>query len=566
MARSALMVSFQRAYKIARASIKTGIPTDEIVDILKQRTTRRRLLYGGLGLASALATATWHNGRDSTAFATIPKVLVVGAGIAGLTAAYRLRQAGVPVDIIEARNRVGGRMRSLANAAGTGVTVELGGEFIDIDHTKLRSLAQELGLTIVDILATDKGLVPETWYFQGRKIPELEIINYFIPLAKKIEADLAAIGDGDVTYRSYNQAAFALDNTSIAEYLEQAQINPILQEMLKVSYTTEYGREAVEQSCLNLLFLIGTNTDRFSLYGESDERYTIRGGNDQVPRLLANSLAYAIQTETELEAIYIRPDGRYRVSLRSGYKTFDCTYERILLTLPFSTLRLVKLDVNLPAIKQKAIPSVSFANAELGYGTNAKLITAYQQKLWRTKYNSTAATFTDTGFQNTWEASRYQKSPTGLVTDFTSGKHGLSLGKGSAESQAQILLPQLNQIFPGIKNLRQGEAIRAYWPGEQYTRASYACYLVGQWTGISGAEQERVGNLFFAGEHCSQSYQGYMEGGCRTGEVAAQRILKDLGWGNIPAKEKKPINTNQLNHYHPRIPRNERFSDHYTEA
>ncbi|MCC5598205.1 flavin monoamine oxidase family protein [Nostoc favosum] len=558
MARSALIVSLQRAYKIARASLKTGIPTDEIVDILKQRTTRRRLLYGGLGLASALATATWHNGRDSTAFATIPKVLVVGAGIAGLTAAYRLRQAGVPVDIIEARNRVGGRIRSLANAAGTDITVELGGEFIDTDHSKLRSLAQELGLTIVDLLATDKGLVPETWYFQGRKIAEVEIINYFIPLAQKIEEDLVAIGDGDVTYRSYNQATFALDNTSIAEYLDQAKINPILQEMLYVAYTIEYGREAAEQSCLNLVFLIGTNTDTFSVYGESDERYTIRGGNDQVPRLLADYLANVIQTDTELEAICIRPDGRYRVSLRSGYRTFDRTYERILLTLPFSTLRLVKLKVNLPAIKQKAI-------AELGYGTNAKLITAYQQKLWRTKYNSTAATFTDTGFQNTWEPSRYQKGPKGLITNFTAGEHGLSLGKGSAESQAEILLPQLDRIFPGIKNLRQGQAIRAYWPGEQYTRASYACYLVGQWTGISGAEQKRVGNLFFAGEHCSPSYQGYMEGGCRTGEVAARRILKDLGWRNISAEQKKPITTNRLNRYHPRIPRDKRFSDDYTQ-
>ncbi|MEH2326779.1 MAG: NAD(P)/FAD-dependent oxidoreductase [Nostoc sp.] len=558
MAKSALMVSLQRAYKIARASLKTGIPTDEIVDILKQRTTRRRLLFGGLGLASALATATWHNGRDSAAFATIPKVLVVGAGIAGLSAGYRLRQAGVPVDIIEARSGVGGRMRSLTNAAGTDVTVEVGGEFIDTDHKKLRSLAQELGLTIVDLLATDKGLVPETWYFKGRKIPEIEIINYFIPLAQKIDEDLVAIGDGDVNYRSYNQATFALDNTSIGDYLEQAKINPILQEMLYVAYTTEYGREAAEQSCLNLLFLIGTNTDTFSVYGESDERYTIRGGNDQVPRLLADYLGNFIQTDTELEAICIRPDGCYRVSLRSGYRTFERTYERILLTLPFSTLRLVKLKVNLPAIKQKAI-------AELGYGTNAKLITAYQQKLWRTKYNSTAATFTDTGFQNTWEPSRYQKSPKGLITDFTGGEHGLSLGKGSAESQAKILLPQLDRIFPGIKNLRQGQAIRAYWPGEQYTRGSYACYLVGQWTGISGAEQERVGNLFFAGEHCSVSYQGYMEGGCRTGEVAAKRILKDLGWRNIPAEQKKSITTNQLNRYHPRIPRDESFSNDYTQ-
>ncbi|BAZ51442.1 hypothetical protein NIES4103_40910 [Nostoc sp. NIES-4103] len=557
MAKSAMLVSLRRAYKIARASIKMGIPTDELVDILKQKTNRRRILYGGLGLASALAAATWHGGRDSTAFAIIPKVLVVGAGIAGLTAAYRLRQAGVPVDIIEARNRVGGRIRSLSNAANTGVTVELGGEFIDTDHTSLQKLATELGLTIADLIAADEGLVKETWYFQGRQISELEIITYFIPLAQKIEQDLAAIGDESVNYRSHNQAAIALDHTSITQYLEQARINPILQEMLDVAYTAEYGREAAEQSCLNLLFLIGTNTDEFSVYGESDERYTIRGGNQQVPRLLANFLANSIEIDTELEAISIRPDGRYRVSLRSGYRTFNRTYEKILLALPFSTLRLVALNVNLPRVKQKAI-------AELGYGTNAKLITGYQQKLWRTRYNSTAATFIDTGYQNTWEASRYQLSPKGVITQFTGGQNGLSLGKGSAESQAQILLPQLEQIFPKITKQRQGQAIRAYWPGEQYTQGSYSCYLLGQWTTIAGSEQKRVGNLFFAGEHCSQSYQGYMEGGCQTGEVAAKRILKDLGLPNIHILQKQPINNYQPHRYR-KIPRHQRFSDDLTQ-
>lgn len=556
MARSALMVSLQRAYKIAKASVKTGIPTDEIVDILQQKTTRRRLLYGGLGLATTLATATWTQGHNSQAIATMPKVLVVGAGIAGLVAAYRLRQFGVPVDIVEARNRVGGRMQSLANAAGTGVTVELGGEFIDTDHTSLRSLAQELGLTTVDLIASDQGLIPEIWYFQGRKIPQLEIINYFIPLAQKIEADLETIGDGDITYRSHNQAAKILDQTSIVEYLEQAQIHPILQKILKVAYTTEYGREAAEQSCLNLLFLIGTNTDTFSVYGESDERYTIRGGNDQVPRLLANSLANFIDIGTELTAIALRSDGRYRVSFQSGYKTFDRIYERILLTLPFSTLRLVSLQVNLPRVKRQAI-------AELGYGTNAKLITAYQQRLWRTQYDSTGATFTDTGFQNTWEASRYQKGVPGLITNFTGGEQGLSLGKGTAESQAQKLLPQLEPIYPGIKHLRQGQAIRADWPKERYTRASYACYLVGQWTSIAGSEQRRVGNLFFAGEHCSLSYQGYMEGGCRTGEVAARRILRDLGFSYLPQPPLQPPTNYQLHRYR-RIPRTRRFSNDFT--
>ncbi|MDF5716544.1 MAG: FAD-dependent oxidoreductase [Rhizonema sp. NSF051] len=169
------------------------------------------------------------------------------------------------------------------------------------------------------------------------------------------------------------------------------------------------------------------------------------------------------------------------------------------------------------------------------------------------------------GYQNTWEASRYLSGSKGLITDFTGDQHGLALGKNSAESQAQILLPQLEQVFPGIRNLRQGEAIRAYWPGELYTKASYSCYLVGQWTGIAGSEQTRVGNLFFAGEHCSLAYQGYMEGGCSTGEVAAQRILKDLGWQYTPTQQIEPTTPNQVNRHH-KIPRRQRFSDDLTET
>jgi len=90
-------------------------------------------------------------------------------------------------------------------------------------------------------------------------------------------------------------------------------------------------------------------------------------------------------------------------------------------------------------------------------------------------------------------------------------------------------MPQLERVFPGISAARlKDNTVRAYWPGEQYSRGSYSCYLVGQWTRMYGVEGERVGNLFFAGEHCSQDYQGYMEGGCETGEAAASEILEDL--------------------------------------
>jgi monoamine oxidase len=524
MPRSRLIAALQRASKIAQASITTGIPTDDLVVMLQHQTTRRRFIYGGLGLSTTAATVSY----SSMALATDSKILVVGAGIAGLTAAHRLRQAGVPVEIVEARNRVGGRIYTTQNVGGTSLYADLGGEFIDTTHTSLRSLTKELGLQIIDLYAADKGLVGETNYYQGRKIKESEIAQWNIPLVKKIKQDLVALGNQPVTYRSKNPVAMKLDNISIAEYLERSQIHPILNQMLQNGYTALYGRDAAEQSCLNMLLFIGTDAGVY-LSSDSDERYQIKGGNDQVPKLLGKSLSNIIQTETELEAINLTPNGRYRVSLHSGNGSFEKIYERILLAVPYTTLRAIALNVDLPPIKQKAI-------SELGYGTNSKLLTAYKQRLWVTRYKSTAFISTDLDFNSTWEASRNHQGKFGLITNFTGGKQGLAIGQNSGESQAQSLLLQLEKIFPGINQERQGKAIRAYWTGEQYTQGSYSCYLTGQWTGISGAEKQTVGNLFFAGEHCSQKFQGYMEGGCRTGEVAAVNILRSLGLKNSATK------------------------------
>lgn len=524
MVRSPLIDLVHRAYKVAHLSNKSGLPPNELIERLDQKVSRRRLLYGGLAVASAITVTALDSWKDSSAaMATISPVLVVGAGIAGLTAAYRLTQTGVPVSIIEARNHIGGRIQSLSNAAGTFTIVELGGEFIDSDHTAMLNLVNELGLKTGDLVASASGLVTNTWYFEGRSVPLAEIVTAFKPLAQQIEKDVASTGN-IISYKSYNQAAQTLDNTSISDYLNRYCQNSTLQQLIRIAYVAENGREVDEQSCLNLLLLIGTGTtiDTFSIYGQSDQRYQVIGGNQQVPQRLAERLAGRIETGTVLESIRTLPDGRYRVSLRADNRTFDRTYERILLTLPFSTLRTVRLAVDLPPVKRRAIK-------QLGYGTNAKLITAYQERIWRTHYRSTASVYSDLGFQNTWESTPFAPVTSGLITDFTGGRKGLSLGKNTPEAQAQILLPQLNKISPGISALRQGRAIRAYWPGEVYTRGSYSCLLVGQYTTIVGSQAERVGNLFFAGEHCSLSAPGYMQGGCETGEAAAQEILQDLG-------------------------------------
>jgi len=523
MARSPLVKILRQAYKVAQISRKSNIPLVEVLGSVNEKISRRRLLQGGLALASAAAATTFRRDKDlAVAKSGISPILVVGAGIAGLTAAYRLRQAGVRVDIIEARNRVGGRIRSLDKAAGTQLTAELGGEFIDSDHTCLRSLATELGFKIVDLLAAEQGLVKDTFFFEGRRVPIEEIIRDFAPVAQQIDADLEAIANFE-SYAVFDRPTAQLDRLSITKYLDRIPTTHLIRELIRVAYTIEYGRDSEEQSCLNLLYLIGTEPGEFSIFGTSDERFYIDGGNDQVPRRLAQLLADSIQTGTVLESLKSLSDNRYRVSLRSGNKTFERNYERILLTVPFSVLRKIQLNVDLPPVKRLAIKT-------LGYGTNAKLVTGYRETIWRSRYGSTANIYTDLGFQNTWESSQSRyTSGQGLITNYTGGRQGLVLGTATSEIHAQRLVSQLEQVFPGTRSIRlQGRVNQIHWPSQQYSRGSYSCYLVGQWTQMYGVEGERVGNLFFAGEHTSLEYQGYMEGGCETGEAVAIAILKDL--------------------------------------
>ncbi|HBY76919.1 MAG TPA: monoamine oxidase, partial [Cyanobacteria bacterium UBA11148] len=355
MTRNPLIKTLRQAYRVAQISTKTGIPLTEVLDVVNSRLSRRRLLQGGLGIAAAVAATTFtREEHRAVAKSTVAPVLVVGAGIAGLTAAYRLRQAGVRVDVIEARNRVGGRMRSLSKAAGTNLTAELGGEFIDTDHTCLQSLAKELGFKIVDLLVPQQGLIQDTYFFDGRNVSLEEIIRDFAPVARQIKKDLKAIANFE-SYATPDPATERLDNLSITDYLKPIpKITETIRQLIEVAYTIEYGLEAQEQSCLNLLYLIGTKPGKFEIFGTSDERFYIDGGNDQVPRKLAQLLADSIETGTVLESIRSLSDGRYQVALRSENRTFERKYERILLALPFSVLRHIPLNVDLPRVKQLA--------------------------------------------------------------------------------------------------------------------------------------------------------------------------------------------------------------------
>jgi len=484
----------------------------------RKRLSRREFLKAGGALTAAAAVGSLLRRTGWSASANDPRIVIVGAGIAGLSAAFHLKRVGLHATIYEASPRVGGRIYSVQNLFAPGLTTELGGEFIDSIHRDMLYFVRRYDLGLIDLEAPSEASLQTRYYFDGQGFTEAQIIDALRPIARQIKRDAQRAGY-PVTYNNHNAHAYALDHTSLAEYLTQVGATGWLYELLEVAYVTEYGLDAGEQSCLNLIFLIDTQlNDGFEIFGESDERYKVRGGNQQIPDLLAQELADRIHLEHRLVAIR-QTHHRYQLTFeRVGGGSVEVQADFVLLTLPFTLLREVDIQIPLPPVKRRAIN-------ELGYGTNAKLILGFESRFWRAQgYNGDF--FTDEPFQSGWDSSRLQAGSAGSLTLFLGGAPGVQVGSGTPESQAAAFLPGVNRVFPGASSLYTGTAVRFHWPTYPFAKCSYSCWKVGQYTSIAGAEFEPVGQLYFAGEHTSIDYQGYMNGGAETGRRAAQLIRR----------------------------------------
>lgn len=527
MARTPLFRLLRRCLRLAQTSLHTGMPVDEVLDRFREapRMSRRHFLGTTAITVAGLTLAGCRRAQDKSLPSVAPsaeKVLIIGAGIAGLTAGYRLTQRGVPVRILEAQERTGGRIHSLPDFFPEKQVVELGGELIDTNHERIRNLATELGLALDDFAQDAPALARDVWFFGGRQISDREVVKAFRPIAARIDKAWETVTGETISYREPTNGQ-AIDRMSIAEWLEANGAEGWFRKLLDVAYTTEYGLEIDQQSAWNLLMMIDTEPEPFRVFGESDERFHVRGGNDQIPTALARKLGDRIRTGIHLEAITRAADGTYRCSVRRGQTSEVLSAEHVLLTLPFTKLREVRIDFELPPVKLRAI-------RELGYGTNSKMMVGFAERLWRTAGGSNGSIVTDLPFQLSYEATRMQAGKPGVLVNFTGGRQGVEIGKGPDEEHAKRFAANLDQLFPGIAAQRRDQ-VRFHWPTFEYTRGSYSAYRTGQWTGFGGAEGERVGNLHFAGEHCSVDFQGFMEGGCETGERAAAEILADLGLG-----------------------------------
>jgi monoamine oxidase len=517
VARTFLMASLQRA--LAEAERSEG---REGHGWFERPCSRREVLHGAAAAVAAGTAWSALGCGSSPPPEHHEEIAIIGGGLAGLVCAHRLKQAGHRAIIHEASDRLGGRVWTIRDVFADGQIAEHGGELIDSGQISLRNLIAELGLGLDNVIAGEKPGTGDVFHFNGARYPVRRAVEDFGAVYPTLKQQLAEVGYPTLHNR-HKPLGVELDNISIADWIAQnvpGGLHSDLGKLLGVAYNTEFGADISDQTSLNLLYLLGySGGGRLRLFGASNEKFRVRGGNDLVVQRLATELEGQFRLGSELTEIRRQSDGTYRLAFEADGGNSIVKAPQVILALPFAVMResVDYSDAGFDPVKTMAIE-------QQGMGTNSKLNVQFSERGWRSE-DANGGTYADTGYQSTWEASRGQAGRAGILVDYTGGTIGRDFGGASADERARRFLDQIEPVLPGVPASYNGRAVLDYWTGRPFTRGSYAYYRVGQMTAFAGVEGKPSGNCHFAGEHTSYTFQGYMEGAVKSGERAAGEVI-----------------------------------------
>ncbi|MEO8424457.1 MAG: FAD-dependent oxidoreductase [Actinomycetota bacterium] len=502
-----------------------ALSTDEAIELHGRLVSRRQLLQGAgvLGAAaiavpplSALARPLRRGPHDA-------RVVVVGAGLAGVSCAYKLQQHGIRADLYESRDRVGGRCWT-ARTFDNGQVAEHGGEFVDTRHVQLRRLVAALGLHLDDLWPAyeEQGDVDGLLILDGELRDRHDVREHFDVVIRRLVRDAKEVGP--YRWRQAGPGAKAFDRMTMREWMDAnvpGGSTSLLGLSMDVGLTGFWGIDPEDTSAITLLDTYITPYPG----GPADERYHIRGGNDQVPNMLAELLpADALHLEAPLEAMRERSYGAYELVF--GGVTSPVVADHVVLCLPFTTLRDVDLDdAGLDAKRLKAI-------RELGMGTNAKVLLQFEDRFPTFGWNGLFDL--DVPKSDSWDSALAEPGPGSLLTIYTGGKTaaGYPTDVPHAPAPAGVVddaLTFLDTYLPGMRASFNGRSWLDSWVDDPWVKGSYAAFLPGQWTSFFGYMGRPQGNVHFAGEHTSTYSQGYLNGGVETGLRAAREVIQATG-------------------------------------
>jgi monoamine oxidase len=442
------------------------------------------------------------------------RVIVIGAGLAGLAAALDLHRAGWNVTVLEARERVGGRVHSMRNFSN-GLVAEGGGEFIEEHHTRMLALAREFRLSLGEV-GSWQGQSGDWGAYEGKAGPLSDVNVWDLDLRAEIDKIWKAVArlGKEVTDASNPLTApnsSALDKRSAAQWIDEQKVHPLARSAFRQHIRAEYTCEPENFSLLDLARNASLHYEETHGWGTN---YRVIGGNDllpaaiakEIPDLRLNSVVTAIQNQSEKVII--------------TYKQADafCTFEAdfAIMAIPLTTARSIDFQSSLPKPHQQLVD-------ELSYGAVTKVMIEYRKRFWHESgWNGRLST--DLPIVYTWEATSHLEGEHGILTAYTGGGPGVKLSGLSDEERIKTAVSVIEKIFPGSSALIEQTATTA-WVNEPFTRGSYMAFAPGEVTRHWKALFTPAGRLYFAGEHAT-IYQGFMEGAVESGQRAAKNIME----------------------------------------
>jgi len=472
-------------------------------------------------LAAALAGAGGLLSLDSRAAssADLPRVIVVGAGFAGLACADELATAGYQVTVVEARHRVGGRVETLRDLI-KGKTVEAGGELVGSNQPRWMAYAKRFDLKFAEAPWEPS----DTVVLDGRMLSPDESKALWHEV-RSVQTRLNELAEPIDAYRPWRGAeAQELDRKSLGDWIGGLDVSQRCRQLLTIQFTGINGLIPAWQSFLGILAIVrGGGLQRF--WEDTDTMHCL-GGNQQLAQLLARSfverrgesslrLGASVHDIRVYEGRGISGGGPRVVVQLSGGERLEA--DDVVLTAPPSTWCKIAFDPPLPGAL--SVPMAA----------STKYLAVVKERVWQ-KLGRQPNAISSGAVPLTWEATTGQgdAGPHALVA-FANGREADECRAWPAAEREQRYREALERLFPGFAESMTGGRF-VDWVSDPWARGTYSFPAPQQVTTVGPIlDQGHAGRLHFAGEHCCYAFVGWMEGALASGVRVAHRLCRRDG-------------------------------------
>jgi monoamine oxidase len=456
-------------------------------------------------------------------------VIVVGAGLSGLMAARKILQSheNASVVVLEARDRVGGRMFARQAGGARKGWVDLGGQWLGEEQTRIRALAEELGLEIFEQYTGGQTVL---WYDGHRYLDDNEIAAPSIKDRKVAEDLLKALSQtADLVVPDASQPwasplASAYDRLTLGQWIDANSDNDYARFFVGMVVSFDQaGGSPREVSLLHSLFEMKANPSA----GEPD-KYYLRGAAGQIPPLLAGQLGgdKVVRLSSKVVAIHQASDGVTVSAITpQGYKDFNG--KAVIVAIPPWLTGAISYTSSVPG--QPGLPARRMhLTQRMAMGTIAKIACVYDTPWWRTsKERLSGASYSQGRLVGaTADSGLPGDEGPGILTSFLRGHMLFDWIRLPLEGRKEWVIHDLADLF-GEDARNPADYVEALWPQEQLTGGAYNGYLPpGGWTSFGSTLREPFGRISWAGTETATEWYGYFDGAATAGERAAEEVLK----------------------------------------